>query len=42
MGVTLEFLYDLRIQGLGGSIPGLGGSKTTRIFSILAGLAFSL
>lgn len=42
MGVTLEFLYDLGLQGLGGSIPGLGGSKTTRIFSILAGLVFSL
>ena len=42
MGVALEFLYDLGIQGLGGSAPGLGGSKTTRVFSILGGFVFSL
>ncbi|WP_419163928.1 outer membrane beta-barrel protein [Candidatus Palauibacter sp.] len=42
MGAALEFLYDLGIQGLGGSIPGLGGSKTTRVFSLLAGLVFSI
>lgn len=42
MGVAFEVLYDLGIQGLGGSTPGLGGSKTTRVFSILAGLVFSL
>jgi len=42
MGVALEFLYDFGLQGLGGSAPGLGGSKATRVFSILAGLVFSL
>lgn len=42
MGMAFELLYDLGLQGLGGSAPGLGGSKTTRVFSILAGLVFSL
>ena len=42
MGVVFELLYDLGIQGLGGSVPGLGGSKTTRAFSILAGLLFAI
>lgn len=42
MGVAFELLYDLGLQGLGGSTPGWGGSKTTRVFSILAGLVFSL
>ena len=38
MGMAFELLYDFGLQGLGGSTPGLGGSKTTRVFSILAGL----
>ena len=42
MGAAFELLYDLGLQGLGGSAPGLGGSKTTRVFSILAGFVFSL
>ena len=42
MAVAFEFLYDLGIQGLGGSAPGLGGSKTTRVSSILAGLVLDL
>ena len=41
MGMAFEFLYDLGLQGLGGSAPGLGGSKTTRVLSILAGFVFS-